>query len=338
MKQCDGLGNHGKGWVVRGERNGTIRCADGWEVFVALTGVNGIRPPTHCLDPNKKKKFQLDNSFHHFLVAESLLTPEMQLRLQSDVHLVRDPPAGHRDNSIEVPGIQKTYEFRSIKSHCGKTNFFTREIICFCKYCVLSKYDMCLTGSKWKKVNVDVDPSKNTEWHKRISIFYHLEHWMQRGNLSHHQKTPPMVAFVFKNRIHFGLSREQPFQIQNSLFAKDQLNQPVQFRCKARTWCLKIDLLVRLNGTSLNQYVYVDDTNNNSKAIIIPVFELITPESLNFNEDYARFNACYEFINYKTSESYSHPGQQTVYLYNYIILRACVTEIIRLSGLSIENL
>jgi hypothetical protein len=45
-----------------------------------------------------------------------------------------------------------------------------------------------------------------------------------------------------------------------------------------------------------------------------------------------------EFIKYTTSESYSNPGQQTLYLKNYVILRACMVNIVELSGLRIENL
>lgn len=253
------------------------------------------------------------------------------------MHLIREPPAGHRDNSIEVPGIQKVYEFRSTKSSSGKTNFFTRETICFCKHCVISAYDKCLTGSKWTKQNVDIDPSKNTEIHKRIATFYHLDHWTQ-SNLTYHQKTPPMVAFVYANTLFFGLLREQPFQIQNALIYKDQANQPVQFKCKAKIWCVKIDLLQRLSGTSMNQYVYVEDKSSSSRGITIPVFELITPGSLSLHEFCTRFHSCYEFIKYTTSESYSNPGQQTLYLKNYVILRACMVNIVQLSGLTIENL
>ena len=43
---------------MKQERNGTFRCADGWEVFLALTdSINGIPGPIVCINRARKKSF-----------------------------------------------------------------------------------------------------------------------------------------------------------------------------------------------------------------------------------------------------------------------------------------
>ena len=124
---------------------------------------------------SEEKKFQLDSSRHRFIISHDFLHTADESRLGIDVHEVIEVPEGHRENSIEVPGIQKKSEFRTTKSLNGKSNFFTREVICFCEYCVLSKYDQCLSFSAWEKHDVDVDPQKNVAMHRQIAKFYHSD-------------------------------------------------------------------------------------------------------------------------------------------------------------------
>ena len=62
-KSIDGLGNGGKGWLVKRERNGTSRCSNAWEAFVDMTDfVDGIPGPIVCTNRAKKKKFQLHST------------------------------------------------------------------------------------------------------------------------------------------------------------------------------------------------------------------------------------------------------------------------------------
>ena len=71
--------------------------------------------PRPILDLSKKKQFQIDHRYHRFIVAEVLLTDAMRARIDFDVCTLYKPPKGHRENSVEIKGIQDMYQFMVVK-------------------------------------------------------------------------------------------------------------------------------------------------------------------------------------------------------------------------------
>ena len=146
-----------------------------------------------------------------------------------------------------------------------------------------------------------------------------------------------MVAFVKGNDLCLGLLREKSFQSQTSIHLKDQADRRVKFKVRAGIWCLKIDLLDRLQGTGLNQFIYVLSADPNDKGITIPVYELITP-ILGLNQNASdNWHACHDFIKYSFNETHTSYGQRTVQLNNYAINRQCRARLIQLSGINRED-
>ena len=145
-------------------------------VFCLLTDPSiGMPQPIQPKDLNNKKQYQLDNRYHKYIVDEALLTEDIRLRLNHDVHLIVEPPLGHRENCINIKGIQDMYHFRSVKGEPGIV--YTREDMCFCAQCILGQYDYCLTNSIWKRTIVKVNLTKDVNYIYSIARFYHVYNW-----------------------------------------------------------------------------------------------------------------------------------------------------------------
>ena len=52
------------------------------------------------------------------------------------------------------------YQFMAVIEEPGY--IYMRQDMCFCRFCVLNKYDDCLTASRWEKINLKMELSKDT--------------------------------------------------------------------------------------------------------------------------------------------------------------------------------
>ena len=109
------------------------------------------------------------------LTVERKLTADMSARIGVDVCSLYEPPDGQRENSIEIKGIQDMYQFMALREEPG--HIYVRTDMCFCRFCVLNKFNDCLTGSVWKRLNLKVELSKDVGYLNKIAEFYHVHDW-----------------------------------------------------------------------------------------------------------------------------------------------------------------
>ena len=296
----DSLGNDSKGFLHRKEISGSVRCADAWEVFLALTDPeSGMPQPRPVHDISKKKQFQLDARYHRFIVAEELLTDTMRARIDIDVCFLFKPPNGHRENSVEIKGIQDIYQFMTVKDVPGC--MYVRKQMCFCRFCVLYKYDDCLTNSKWEKLNLKIDLSKDVNYLDKLAEFYHAHNWDQ-----YIVSKPPIVAFYCNDIIRFAILKNKPIRCSKSMTIKEQKNinvKSIYFKVPANSWCLSVDLL-NIKESCTGHNIYILDSSPEAQNILIPIHNLIRPTEgeLELNDYYGYFN----FIKYERKDSLYH--------------------------------
>jgi len=143
-----------------------------------------------------------------------------------------------------------------------------------------------------------------------------------------------MVSFVNNSNLVFGLLREKPFQTEAAILLKDQALRRLKFKVKAGIWCVKIDLLDRLQGTSLHQFNYVLGANECDNGIVVPVYELLTPITAWNENALNNYYDCYDFIKYTFHDTHANTGQRSVHMNNYSINRLCVTRLYQIAGIN----
>jgi hypothetical protein len=109
--------------------------------------------------------------------------------------------------------------------------------MCFYRFCVLNKFDDCLTGSRWEKLNLKVALSKNISYLNCIAKFYHEHDW------SHFiDKKPPIIAFKIHEHTQLAILKYKPFRSQERITVKTQKEmnkaKSVFFPVSKGSWCV----------------------------------------------------------------------------------------------------
>ena len=285
--------------------SGSVRCADAWEVFLVLTDPeNGMPQPRSILDISKKKQFQLDARHHRFIVAEKLRTAEMSDRIGVDVCLLNEPPDGHRENSVEIKGIQDMYQFMAVKEEPGY--IFVRKNMCFCRFCVLYMYDDCLTGSRWERLNLKVELSKNVGYLNKIAKFYHGHDWDHFID-----QKPPIVAFKNREDTQLAILKNKPFRCQEKMTIKSQKlkndGKAYYFNIPKDSWCVVVDLLKEKENFYGHSILTIESSPAGSR-VWIPISKLILPGPN--SPELELYYGYFDFIKYEKKDYLTHNGRQ----------------------------
>jgi hypothetical protein len=254
--------------------------------------------PKQISDISKKQ-----NSFIY--IAENLVTEEVRPRMGLDVYIVYRPRDGHRENSIEVKGIQDMYQFLEVRSEPGIVR--ARKDMCFCRFCVLGMFEDCLTSSPWERLNLDVEVSKDVSYLNNIANFYHANDWSQFID-----DKLPIVAFKSQDTLQLGILKTKPHHNLERITIKTQKNGPnnskhIYFSILANSWCLKIDLL-DVSESCYGYTVYTVSSSDSKRGILIPMNKLILPGPK--APELSKYYGYFEFITYEKKDYFIQNGRQ----------------------------
>ena len=139
--------NDTKAWLRRGERDGTIRAVNAWEVFEAVM---------HMPQPSGRGSGALmhyRSRYQYYVCREDQETPAIRA-MRTAGHIVNvGLERGWRTDCKAIPGIRSgVYQFRATRAHMtprpGQRVEY-RVVTCWCRMCASGNYAGCLTQSRW---------------------------------------------------------------------------------------------------------------------------------------------------------------------------------------------
>ena len=144
--------------------------------------------------------------------------------------------------------------------------------------------------------------------------------------LSYFAQRPPLVAIRCEDRdLLLGVLIAKPFRLDAALYLSRQ-EKAVKFKTTKGTWCLQIDLLEVPNGVELNSYIYTINTSNDYKNIIVPVHDILIPDTIDVG-----FYAYFDFISCTPSTSYRKYDGTEFHSLCYKINRRSMATLLRVS-------